>query len=208
MRGGLSMFGLVGGIVLLTTFLLVPEPDGPRVDETIVPSAQLEMPDFAAIDHPAKRKEEFLVFLKPHVDQINGEIMAQREILERAGMRLELGGTLTTTELVAVSVLAKRYRLAPVEPPTVAFVDQLLLRVDILPPSLVLAQAATESAWGTSRFARRGNAIFGQWCFSEDCGLVPMRRSDGKIHQVRRFKTVMDSVRAYFRNINTHPAYA
>ncbi len=208
MRGGFAMFGMVGGIVMLTTFLLVPEPHAPEVVESFPLSSQFEMPDFAAIDHPAERKAEFLAFLRPYVDQINREITAQRQILENARERLAAGRTLTTTEVVALSVLAQRYKVKLVEPPSVAFVDELLRRVDILPPSLVLAQAASESAWGTSRFARRGNAIFGQWCYSEDCGLVPARRSDGEVHEVRRFKTVMDSVRAYFRNINTHWAYA
>ena len=86
-------------------------------------------------------------------------------------------------------------------------IDELLVRVDIIPVSLALAQAANESAWGTSRFAREGNNIFGQWCFDEGCGLVPGQRADDASHEVRSFSSVEASVRAYFRNLNTNPTY-
>lgn len=84
---------------------------------------------------------------------------------------------------------------------------ELIRRVDVIPTSLVLAQAANESAWGTSRFAREGNNIFGQWCFDEGCGLVPNRRGEDASHEVRAFASVEAAVRAYFRNLNTHPSY-
>lgn len=84
---------------------------------------------------------------------------------------------------------------------------ELVRRVDVIPTSLVLAQAANESAWGTSRFAREGNNIFGQWCFDEGCGLVPNRRGEDASHEVRAFASVEAAVRAYFRNLNTHPSY-
>lgn len=205
MRGTMTMFALVGGIVGLTNMALVPEkvqrPAEPALTE------EFEIPDFAAIDDPAKRKRLFFEFLEPHVQQVNREIAGHRHILESVREELMRGAPLSTTEEIALPVLARRYRV-PMDAPSVALVDKLLRRVDVLPPSLVLAQAAAESAWGTSRFARSGNAIFGQWCFNEGCGLVPEERLDGKKHQVRSFATVMDSVRAYFRNINTHPAYA
>lgn len=86
-------------------------------------------------------------------------------------------------------------------------VKELMRRVDVIPTSLVLAQAANESGWGTSRFAREGNNIFGQWCFDEGCGLVPNKRGDEASHEVRAFASVDAAVRAYFRNLNTHPSY-
>lgn len=84
---------------------------------------------------------------------------------------------------------------------------ELVRRVDVIPTSLVLAQAANESGWGTSRFAREGNNIFGQWCFDEGCGLVPNKRGEDASHEVRAFASVDAAVRAYFRNLNTHPSY-
>jgi uncharacterized FlgJ-related protein len=83
----------------------------------------------------------------------------------------------------------------------------LLQRVDTLPVSLVLAQAAIESGWGTSRFAREGNNLFGQWCFDPGCGLVPAARRTGARHEVAAYASVNDSIDAYLLNINTHSAY-
>ena len=88
-----------------------------------------------------------------------------------------------------------------------ASIQELLLRVDEIPTSLVLAQAANESAWGTSRFAQDGHNYFGQWCFKQGCGITPSNRAPGATHEVKRFNTPMDSVHAYFININTHRAY-
>jgi Bax protein len=82
------------------------------------------------------------------------------------------------------------------------------MRVDEIPPSLALAQAAIESAWGTSRFAVQGNNLFGQWCYKKGCGLVPLRRDSGSRHEVAKFSSVTQSVNAYMRNLNTHRAYS
>jgi Bax protein len=83
----------------------------------------------------------------------------------------------------------------------------LLTRVDIVPTSLALAQAITESAWGRSRFAKHGNNYFGQWCFKAGCGLVPRRRNAGATHEVKVFSSARASVRGYLNNINRLGAY-
>ncbi|NIP49271.1 MAG: flagellar biosynthesis protein FlgJ, partial [Phycisphaerae bacterium] len=83
----------------------------------------------------------------------------------------------------------------------------LLRRVDTLPPALVLAQAANESAWGTSRFARLGNNIFGEWTFKPGTGIVPEGRPEGATYEVRKFKSIYQSIRSYINNINRHNAY-
>ena len=70
-----------------------------------------------------------------------------------------------------------------------------------------LLQAAIESAWGTSRFAREGNNLFGQWCFSPGCGIVPDERPIGEGYEVASFETVLESVASYMRNLNTGWAY-
>jgi Bax protein len=84
---------------------------------------------------------------------------------------------------------------------------QLLVNVDVLPPSLVLSQAANESAWGTSRFAKLGNNYFGQWCFEHGCGLVPKKRDSDKAHEVAAFNSPKESLESYMQNLNSHPAY-
>ena len=84
----------------------------------------------------------------------------------------------------------------------------LLERVDVVPVSLALTQAAKESGWGQSRFALEGNNLFGHWCFEEGCGLVPANRPTGATHEVAAFDSVTQSVRRYLNNLNTHPSYA
>ena len=87
------------------------------------------------------------------------------------------------------------------------FFELLLKRVDVIPPSLALAQAAIESGWGTSRFSKQGNNLFGQWCFSRGCGMVPASRDSGRAHEVAKFTTVNLAIRAYIINLNTNAAY-
>jgi len=82
-----------------------------------------------------------------------------------------------------------------------------LLHLDQIPESMVLAQAALESAWGTSRFVKGGNNYFGQWCYEAGCGMVPSARQQGANHEVRKFDSARESLHAYFRNINSHRAY-
>ena len=85
-------------------------------------------------------------------------------------------------------------------------VEELLLRVDVLPNSLILAQAAIESGWGTSRFALEGNNLFGLRSLS-GYGMVPKERNQGKVFKVSRFKDLQSSIDYYLWNINSHPKY-
>ena len=82
----------------------------------------------------------------------------------------------------------------------------LKVRMDVIPTSLAIAQAAKETGWGTSRFALKGNALFGQWTWSGE-GLKPKNAEEGKDHKVMKFHSLRLSVRAYLRNLNTHSSY-
>ena len=82
----------------------------------------------------------------------------------------------------------------------------LKIRMDEIPASLAIAQAAKETGWGTSRFALEGNALFGQWTFSNN-GIKPLNADSNKSHKVMKFQILQASVRAYFRNLNTHSSY-
>jgi len=84
---------------------------------------------------------------------------------------------------------------------------RLLQRVDEVPVALVLAQAANESGWGTSRFVQQANNLFGHWTYVSDQGILPLKRDKGKSHRVRTFPTLRLSVRAYLHNLNTGRAY-
>jgi Bax protein len=105
-----------------------------------------------------------------------------------------------------VARIAARYRVdGDLNDPTVR--DTLLRRVDIVPAALVLAQAAQESGWGTSRFALEANNLFGIWTWDEDAGSVPLNRPDDATHMVRVYPDIEASVRAYLHNINIGFAY-
>lgn len=84
---------------------------------------------------------------------------------------------------------------------------ELLLKMDIIPPSLAIAQAAYESGWGTSRFAIEGNALFGQWSWKESNGMIPEDRGEDEKHEISKFNQIRYAVSAYKNNLNTHPFY-
>jgi len=86
-------------------------------------------------------------------------------------------------------------------------VKELLVKMDIIPPSLAIAQAAYESGWGTSRFATEGNALFGQWGWKENKGMVPENRGEDEKHEISKFNKIRYAVSAYKNNLNTHPFY-
>ncbi len=177
-------------------------PD-PRVGEP-APVSLASKPDFRAIPDPGHRKQRFLEFLVPAVERVNVEVRQRRERILRIGERHERG-TLPDADRQWLEGMAQRYRVKADS--TDARIKALKRRVDTLPGALVIAQAAIESAWGTSRFAREGNNLFGEWCFTAGCGLVPLRRSEGATHEVRWFPSVIHSIRSYVHNLNSHPAY-
>lgn len=86
-------------------------------------------------------------------------------------------------------------------------IDQLLLRVDKIPLSLALVQAAKESGWGRSRFAVEANNLFGQWCYTQGCGLVPSKRAKGAKHEVAQFDNTSAAIASYMNNLNSHHRY-
>lgn len=166
------------------------------------------VPDFSEYTDTRDKKQAFFSFLAPLVQAENSYIEVQREkLLQLYGRWLTDATSLTSSDLKWLEQLAIHYRVETEAVPIETQFTLLIRRVDMVPEALVLVQAANESGWGTSRFAREGLNFFGQWCFSEGCGLVPDSRSDGANHEVRRFMSVNASIRSYLRNINTHPAY-
>jgi Bax protein len=174
-----------------------------RAGEAKVPRLFLvSLPDdLGQVHEPKQRKAIFFKTVLPLVLQVNDEILADRARLKVLRDRLADGKQLAAVDRLWLIVLAEGYNVKRGD------LKLLTARVDIIPPSLALAQAAEESGWGTSRFVREGNAIFGEWTFVEDKGIVPYDRKIGKTHRVRRFASLLDSVRAYVQNLNTHPAY-
>lgn len=169
--------------------------------------AREAMPDFDAITSIEAKKEAFFTYFHAYIDEENTRILQSRERLLEFQAILAGGALLSPAERHTLDLIASEYRIPRNDLPIAAMVEELLLRVDIIPVSLALAQAATESAWGTSRFAKEGNNIFGQWCFDEGCGLIPGRRADDASHEVRAFASVDAAVKAYYRNLNSNPTY-
>ena len=161
------------------------------------------LPDFAEYQNVGQKKVAFFDYMLPMVIERNQYMLDQRAELEL----LVSAEPHNAAELSQISQFASDYGLQA-EADSQKLLQQLLIRVDEIPPSLALAQAAIESAWGTSRFAVQGNNLFGQWCYKKGCGLVPLRRDSGSRHEVAKFSSVTQSVNAYMRNLNTHRAYS
>jgi len=159
--------------------------------------------EVAAVSDVARKhwgKKVFFKFMKPIVERENKRVLQERAHLLawRKNKDFDVG------ELKAI---AQRYRVQWMGKADGRFWHAILDRVDAIPMPLVLIQAANESSWGNSRFARQANNYFGQWCFRKGCGLVPLRRNTGATHEVQYFKSAELSVRAYIYNLNSSPSY-
>ncbi len=162
------------------------------------------LPEFSSYSDVTQKKLAFFDYMMPLVSAGNQSIIEQRvDLLEMATDADQL----SFFQQRKLLQLAEHYGVDTESVENQQIIDRLLLRVAPLPPSLVLAQAAIESAWGTSRFARQGNNLFGQWCYQKGCGLVPLRRSAESKHEVAKFDSVAAAVEAYLHNLNTHRAY-
>ena len=153
------------------------------------------------------KKHAFFMGLLPMVLLVNQEIEQERRDLQDILERSRYGAKLLSADSRRLQELVTNYGLIGNPLNDHRLRARLLRRIDIIPPSLVLAQAANESAWGTSRFAQLGNNLFGEWTFRPGTGIVPEDRPPGATYEVRKFPSIYDSIRSYMRNLNTHRAY-
>ncbi|MBO8160577.1 MAG: glucosaminidase domain-containing protein [Thermosipho sp. (in: Bacteria)] len=131
------------------------------------------------------RKELFVKIMIPIIRKINGEILNERrEILE----------ALESNNYDVLNFYMEKYNAKDV--------NDLLLKVDVIPEDLAVAQAAIESAWGTSRFAIEANNIFGEWTFLPGTGIIPKNRPEGATYEIEVFDNIVDSMRSYAMNLN------
>lgn len=169
------------------------------------PAQQLPpLPDFALYEDTDARKEAFFGYFLPLVEMRNEEILKLRADLLHLRER---AGDLSGRQQRRLVQLAADYEINEFDSNEAGDWDTLLRRVDVVPPSLALAQAANESGWGLSRFALEGNNYFGHWCYVEGCGLIPDSRPAGARHEVAAFDSPAQSVQRYIRNLNSHDAY-
>jgi Bax protein len=148
------------------------------------------------IENVKKRKNLFIQIILPLVIKENNYIKLDRkklfDILNKSKN--------TKTEKVWLNSKFKQYGVVNKD------LSTLKIRMDEVPVSMAIAQAAKETGWGTSRFAQEGNALFGQWTWSGE-GIKPSDADDDSTHKVMKFKVLQASVRAYQRNLNTHSSY-
>ncbi|MFC3095688.1 mannosyl-glycoprotein endo-beta-N-acetylglucosamidase [Alteromonas sediminis] len=207
-----SLSTLIALVLVLYLWSLSTE----RVQQDLVPApsemAAKPVPDFTDFANVEEKKKAFFDYLRPEIEAQNQHILGIRHRLMQLQRKVANNEPLSEKERQSLVWLKKEYRVdSNVNPQDLAqtanVIQGLLNRIDIIPTDLVLVQAANESAWGTSRFARRGYNFFGLWCFKKGCGFVPSRRKEDAKHEVAKFPNLTRAVYTYLRNLNRHDAY-
>ena len=168
-----------------------------RAQKLVKPIYFTQFPrDLETIQSTKLKKETFIQIVLPLVVAENERILEDREKLKL------LSNKKFTTDLEKQWLRQKllEYKVKKGD------LEELMVRMDIIPTSIALAQAAKESGWGTSRFALEGNAIYGQWTWSGQ-GIAPLDRDSNKNHKILKFPILRASVKAYKNNLNTHKSY-
>jgi Bax protein len=171
--------------------------DDIRKNKLVKPIALDSFPrEIKMIENTKKRKEFFIQIVLPLILQENNNIKLDRKRL----FGIINKSKNTDLEKKWLNKKFKQYGIPSKD------LSTLKIRMDEVPVSLALAQAAKETGWGTSRFAQEGNALFGQWTWSGE-GLKPKEADENEGHKVMKFNVLQASVRAYQRNLNTHSTY-
>jgi Bax protein len=162
--------------------------------------------DISSALNTASKKHSFFMGLLPMVLLANQEIEEERNHLQQLLSR-QMAKSPQDGDEERINEISRRYGLRghPLTDHRVR--SRLLRRVDTIPPALVLAQAANESAWGTSRFAQLGNNLFGEWTYTPGAGIIPEDRPPGASYEVRKFPSLYESIRSYMNNLNRNEAY-
>ncbi len=169
-----------------------------RFEKTVKPIYFTQFPkDLDEIQSVRLKKETFIKIVLPLIVAENEKILDDRQKLKR------IVSSRATSESDKQWLKQKflEYKVKKMN------TSELINRMDIIPVSIALAQAAKESGWGTSRFALEGNAIFGQWTWNGK-GIEPLMKDKSKNHKILRFPILRASVKAYKNNLNTHKSYA
>jgi Bax protein len=198
-RGDLALVSFDSAPISQETIAL----DGSENDEVALTVTLVPAPNFASITLSDARKQSFVASLLPLISQENAMIATQRKEAVRL-YALWQKGKLSLQQKEWLVDIATDYEVEVERKGfNLAFWQNLLHRVDGVPPSLVLTQAAIETGWGTSRLAKDANNFFGIMCFKEGCGV----KSVGSSGEFRRFDNAQASVAAYMRILNTKGAY-
>ncbi len=158
-------------------------------------------------DYLSSDKKNFVKKVLPIIINENQNIVTTRNFIIDLKNKLETFRTLKNSEIRELNFIAKKYNIKYENKHKLDIVEELLLNVDIIPNSIALAQAAIESGWGNSRFAREYNALFGEYTNDHTKGVLPLEREFGDKHFIKSFSSYNNSVSSYFKNINSHFAY-
>ena len=170
---------------------------GVRAGQKVKPIYLTKLPrDLKYLGDTNKKRELFIKIVLPLILSENEKIQDDREKL----FKILSKNFNTVGERVWLKRRFKEYKIEDRD------LAKLKMRMDIIPASIALAQAANESGWGTSRFALEGNALFGQWTWSKK-GISPKNKDPDQSHKILQFQILKASVRAYKNNLNTHNAY-
>ncbi len=164
----------------------------------------------------SQKKEIFYRLMLPLVVHANDMVLDRRASLEGWKKVVDSGGTVPSDDIELLRQVAVLLRILNADAAAelggtsenlIEVIDEALYKLDVIPAGLVLGQAAYESGYGTSRFAAEGNALFGQWTYGGK-GLIPeQQRKQLGDHRIAAFEWPFDSVRGYFINLSSHPAY-
>ena len=168
-----------------------------RLGQAVKPIYLSKLPkDLNKIKNTQTKKDTFIKIVMPLILDENDKILEDRKKL------FKILGKQSNTMGERVW-LKRRFKDYGIEKEDIA---ELKLRMDIVPTSIAIAQAAKESGWGTSRFALEGNAMYGQWTYGDD-GIEPSQKDNSKDHKILKFPMLQSSVKAYMKNLNTHRGY-
>ena len=165
-----------------------------------------ELPDFSSFTRVEEKKQKFFAFMLPKIREANHKIRIERKTTYRLSESFLNDSNMPEEDLAEINRLRLKYKVNSQSNIGDAL-ETLIIKIDEVPASLVLAQSANESGWGTSRFAIEAKNMFGIWCFREGCGIKPLQRAAGAKYEVAKYGTIQESVEAYTLNINSHPAY-
>ena len=158
-------------------------------------------------DHLDSNKKQFVKTVLPIIINENQNILITRSFVSKLKNKLKTFKTLDNNEVRQLNDIAKNYNIKYLNKHKLDLVNEILIKVDIIPNSIVIAQAAIESGWGKSRFAQEYNALFGEYTYDKNNGVVPLNRDMGAKHLIKSFSSYGNSVTSYFNNINSHKAY-
>jgi Bax protein len=170
---------------------------GVRAGQKVKPIYLTKLPkDLKALGNTKEKRDLFIKIILPLILDENNKIIEDRKKL----FKILSKNFNTAGERVWLKRRFKEYKIEDQD------LTKLKMRMDIIPVSIAVAQAANESGWGTSRFALEGNALFGQWTWSKK-GISPKDQDSNSTHKILQFQILKASVRAYKNNLNTHNAY-